>query len=111
MSFTISSIGALLRAYRSGEVRPRDVLAPALKRLQADQHRAWIQLIDEAALDGYLQLLEQKNADDLPLYGVPFAIKDNIDLAGVPTTAACPAFAYTPEASAPVVQALIDAGA
>jgi allophanate hydrolase len=46
-----------------------------------------------------------------PLAGAPFAIKDNIDLAGVPTTAACPAFAYTPAASAPVVQRLVDAGA
>lgn len=108
---SIPSIDALLRAYRGGEVRPRDVLAPALRRLRADRHRAWIQVIDEAALDRYLQALEQENADHLPLYGVPFAIKDNIDLAGVPTTAACPAFAYTPEVSAPVVQALIDAGA
>jgi allophanate hydrolase len=47
----------------------------------------------------------------LPLYGIPFAIKDNIDFAGLPTTAGCPAFAYQPASSAPVVQALIDAGA
>ena len=48
---------------------------------------------------------------DGPLNGMTFAIKDNIDLAGVPTTAGCPAFAYTPERSATVVQRLIDAGA
>ena len=47
----------------------------------------------------------------LPLSGLTFAIKDNIDLAGVPTTAACPAYAYSPAKSAPVVQRLIDAGA
>ena len=47
----------------------------------------------------------------LPLSGLTFAIKDNIDLAGVPTTAGCPAFAYTPTHSAPVVQRLLDAGA
>jgi allophanate hydrolase len=46
-----------------------------------------------------------------PLAGLTFAIKDNIDLADLPTTAACPAYAYRPEASAPVVQKLIDAGA
>ncbi len=46
-----------------------------------------------------------------PLSGLTFAIKDNIDLAGVPTTAACPGFTYTPTASATVVQRLIDAGA
>lgn len=49
--------------------------------------------------------------ESLPLAGVPFAIKDNIDLAGMPTTAACPEFAYTPQASATVVDRLIAAGA
>jgi allophanate hydrolase len=47
----------------------------------------------------------------LPLAGVPFAVKDNIDVAGLPTSAACPAFAYTPERSARVVEQLIEAGA
>ena len=47
----------------------------------------------------------------LPLAGLPFAVKDNIDVAGLPTTAGCPDFAYTPERSAPVVQRLIEAGA
>lgn len=45
-----------------------------------------------------------------PLHGVPFAVKDNIDAAGFPTTAACEAFRYTPAQSAPAVQALVDAG-
>ena len=49
--------------------------------------------------------------DSLPLYGVLFAVKDNIDVAGMPTTAGCPAFAYTPERSAPVVEQLEAAGA
>jgi allophanate hydrolase len=65
------------------------------------------------------QLLEQARAlvtrraagESLPLYGLPFAVKDNIDVAGLPTTAACPAFAYTPGAHAPVVARLIAAGA
>lgn len=48
---------------------------------------------------------------DLPLFGVPFVIKDNIDLVGCPTTAACPSFAYTPERSATVVERLLAAGA
>ena len=47
----------------------------------------------------------------LPLYGIPFAVKDNIDVAGLPTTAACPAFAYVPERSAHVVERLEQAGA
>ena len=55
--------------------------------------------------------LDAADQTSLPLYGIPFAIKDNIDFAGLPTTAGCPAFAYQPASSAPVVQALIDAGA
>ena len=49
-------------------------------------------------------------ADRPPLWGVPFAVKDNIDVAGFETTAACKAFAYTPETSAAAVQALLNAG-
>lgn len=45
-----------------------------------------------------------------PLWGVPFATKDNVDVAGMPTTAACPAFSYVPTKSAAAVQALEDAG-
>ncbi len=59
----------------------------------------------------YLDDLGPIDLDEKPLYGIPFAIKDNIDLAGVPTTAACPEYAYMPEDSAFVVQCLLDAGA
>ncbi len=55
--------------------------------------------------------LETKSAANLPLFGIPFAVKDNIDVAGLPTTAACEAFAHTPARSAPVVDLLLDAGA
>lgn len=51
------------------------------------------------------------SADRPPLWGVPFAVKDNIDVEGFPTTAACKAFSYQPKESAPAVQALLDAGA
>ena len=57
------------------------------------------------------QALVSRQPDSLPLYGIPFAIKDNIDLADMPTTAGCPDYAYTPGESAFVVQKLIDAGA
>jgi allophanate hydrolase len=55
--------------------------------------------------------LAGKDPDSLPLYGLPFAVKDNIDVAGYPTTVACPDYAYTPDAGAPVVDALTAAGA
>lgn len=74
---------------------------------------AWISLVTEAQLQAQLQDLEarQQRGDELPLFGVPFAVKDNIDAAGLPTTAACPEFAYTPEQDAQVVSLLKAAGA
>jgi allophanate hydrolase len=76
-----------------------------------DTHRIWISRLDSDALRAYARALEGKDIADLPLYGIPFAIKDNIDLAGLPTTAGCPEFAHTPQRHATVVQRLIDAGA
>ena len=55
--------------------------------------------------------LQEKGSAGRALFGVPFAVKDNIDVAGLPTTAACPAFAYTPKRSAFVVERLERAGA
>lgn len=76
-----------------------------------DPGHIWIRRLSKAEMLVYAKRLEGLNPADLPLYGIPFAIKDNIDLAGIPTTAACPEFAYTPGKSATVVQQLIDAGA
>ncbi len=64
----------------------------------------------QAALDA-AAALRGRDPRELPLYGIPFAVKDNIDVAGRPTTAACPAFGYTPRVSAPSVRRLLDAGA
>jgi allophanate hydrolase len=69
----------------------------------------WISTVGAEALLN--RAAELDAATDLPLRGIPFAVKDNIDVAGMPTTAACPDFAYTPQRSAPVVQRLLDAGA
>jgi allophanate hydrolase len=69
----------------------------------------WISLVPrERALERALTV-ETKNG--LPLAGMTFAVKDNIDVAGIPTTAGCPAYAYTPSSSATVVRRLEDAGA
>ncbi|CAA0100936.1 allophanate hydrolase [Zhongshania aliphaticivorans] len=106
------SLTELRGAYAENKVTPREVMAIISERCeQYHDHNIWIHQLTAAELEPYLQRLESSSADALPLYGIPFAIKDNIDLAGVPTTAACEAFAYTPERSAFVVQRLIDAGA
>lgn len=96
-------------AYAAG-AQPADLLAPLLARRAADDP-AWIHRCDAAFIAAQLDRLATPDASRLPLYGVPFAVKDNIDVAGLPTTAACPAFAYTPGRSATVVQRLMAAGA
>jgi len=109
MNLTISS---LHQAYKSKNLTPRKLIENILKQYEhCADHNIWIYALSMDELEVYIQNLEGKDIDDLPLYGVPFAIKDNIDLAGIPTTAACPAFSYTPDKSAFVVEQLIKAGA
>jgi len=105
-------IASLRRAYLAGGLSPVALLEEVLARLEGeDAHHIWIERLPREAVLAYARALEGRDPAELPLYGIPFAIKDNIDLAGTPTTAACPAFAYRPEQSAHVVQRLIDAGA
>ncbi|MGE0151678.1 MAG: allophanate hydrolase [Reyranellaceae bacterium] len=106
-------IPSRVAAYRAGRDAAAD-LAALFDRIEArGTAPVWISLLPRAAA---LALLAQATArlkagGDLPLYGIPFAVKDNIDVAGLPTTAACPAFAYLPQRSAFVVDRLIAAGA
>ena len=104
------SIARLLADYRDGSSDPAEVVARAYERARAAAGPAWISLVPWGDVKASLTRLRGAPAD-LPLYGVPFAIKDNIDLAGVPTTAACPAYAYEPRESAFVVARLVAAGA
>lgn len=106
------TIPQLLQHYRNKDFTPRELVENLLERAQAatDTH-AWIHLMSSAEIQPYLDRLANHSPEDLPLYGIPFAIKDNIDLAGIPTTAACPAFSYLPEQSAFVVKRLLEAGA
>lgn len=105
------SIASLQQAYRNGTLTPLQVVEQVLAAIGEDTHTAWIHRIDAATLRAQAQALMERGPEGLPLWGIPFAIKDNIDLAGVPTTAGCPDYAYTPAASATVVQRLLDAGA
>ena len=105
------SIGWLKEKYRSGEITPRDVVEEIISRCRKyENYNIWIVKPDLKWIGFYLENLEQMDTS-LPLWGIPFAIKDNIDLAGLPTTAACPAYAYTPEENATVVEKLLQAGA
>ncbi len=104
----------LSAAYAGGTLTPgalvRDIYA-AMPALAGNP--VWIHLLPQEAAAQQARELEGRRAAgaSLPLYGIPFAVKDNIDVAGCPTTAACPAFAYTPHETAYAVQRLLDAGA
>ena len=76
------------------------------------EHNAWIYVLPrEEALRKAKALNRLPNKHDLPLFGIPYAVKDNIDVAGIPTTAACEKFSYTPKESADVVKKIDAAGA
>ena len=107
-------VHALLGAYRAGTLDVRQTIEEVLKRIaQAGDDKVWISRAGDADLLAQADALDARRdqIDRLPLYGVPFAAKDNLDVAGMVTTAACPGFAYEAKTSAEVVQRLVDAGA
>jgi allophanate hydrolase len=105
-------IGDLLAGYRAGRFSPVDIMGRVLDNIaQAPDRHVWIALLPRARVLEMAQALMSRPPESLPLYGVPFALKDNIDLEGMATTAGCPDFAYDPKESAHVVQKLVEAGA
>ena len=106
-------LSTLRAAYLNGTMTPRKLIGELLAKAAAlnPEFHLFIHLLSEAEIAPYLEWLDTQDVESLPLYGIPFAIKDNIDLAGIPTTAACPAFAYTPAGSATLVAQLIALGA
>lgn len=105
-------IATLRAAYLSGRTTPALLIDEILKRIAAStRYQAWISVRDREALLQDAARLNPADMARLPLYGIPFAIKDNIDLAGMDTTAGCPAFAYAPPRSATLVERMIAAGA
>jgi len=111
------TIPSLLDEYRSGKRTPGAVIATLQSGDDETYACTWICRVAADVLARRARELEQMLSDNpraldhLPLYGVPFAVKDNIDVAGLPTTAACPAFSYIPERSATAVEKLEAAGA
>jgi allophanate hydrolase len=104
--FPIMTLETLQREYVAGR-DPADVLAEIYRRIaERGNDAVWIHL---PPLDELLRDLPKDRS--LPLYGIPFAVKDNIDVSGWPTTAACPEFAYVAKEDATVVARLRAAGA
>jgi allophanate hydrolase len=109
---------SLRRAFLAGSISAAQLAEQVLTRIaQSDDPAIWISRSNESAVRTRARELDLEAAADpstianLPLFGIPFAVKDNIDIAGMPTTAGCPAFAYTPTETAPVVRQLLAAGA
>lgn len=107
-----TTIAGLRAHYARGDFSPRELIRLLRQRSKAYvEHNIWIHELSDAEIEPYLAALDQRSLADAPLYGVPFAIKDNIDLGHIETTAACLAVAFTPSEDAFVVGNLIAAGA
>ena len=106
------TVAEILNAYRRGAVKPEDIIARSFARIRTrDDPAIFIALRDEADVLAEARSLRRRGDETLPLFGIPVAVKDNIDVKGVPTTAGCPAYSYRPTNDAAAVARLRAAGA
>jgi len=106
------TVAEILDAYRRGAVQPEDIVARSFERIRAhDDPAIFIALREQADVVAEARALARSGDKTLPLYGIPVAVKDNIDVKGLPTTAACPAYSYRPNQDATCVAQLRAAGA
>jgi allophanate hydrolase len=108
----IETVAEILDAYRADHVTPVEILARCYARIRAlDDPAIFISLLDEEQALAEARELMAGEGKELPLYGIPIGVKDNIDVLGLPTTAACPGFSYRPGRDATAVARLRAAGA
>ncbi len=106
------TVAAIVAAHRAGKLSPAETIARSYQRIRSHNDPAiFISLRDEKDALAEAENLKAKDAAELPLFGIPVAVKDNIDVLGLPTTAACPAFSYSPAHDATSVARLRAAGA
>ena len=106
------SIKWLKEMYSSNRITPEEVVLEIINRANKDKDmNIWITPPEFENIKTYIEKLKFTKSNSLPLWGIPFAIKDNIDLENIETTAGCPEYAYIPKESAEVVKKLIEAGA
>jgi allophanate hydrolase len=106
------TVAAIVAAHRAGTLTPAQTVARSYQRIRDHNDPAvFISLRDEKDALAEAEALASKDAAAMPLFGVPVAVKDNIDAKGLPTTAACPAFSYAPAQDSTAVAKLRAAGA
>ena len=106
------TVAAIVAAHRAATMTPAQTVARSYQRIRAHNDPAiFISLRDEKEALAEAEALASKDAAALPLFGVPVAVKDNIDALGLATTAACPAFSYSPAQDSTAVARLRAAGA
>jgi allophanate hydrolase len=111
-SYVTETVAEILAGYRAGTIQPEDIVARSFARIRAhDDPAIFITLREEAEVLAEAKGLARPGNKDLPLYGIPVAVKDNIDVEGLPTTAGCPAYSYRPGKDATAVARLRAAGA
>lgn len=109
------NIRKLVQKTIKDELHPLTIVEEIIHRLERHKHnpifisKVSMEALHQRALE--LERISPEEKANMPLYGVPFAVKDNIDVAGMPTTAGCPEYAYTPKENAFVVDRLLSAGA
>ncbi|MBB3110181.1 allophanate hydrolase [Paenibacillus phyllosphaerae] len=106
------TIDWLTGQYAEGALTPEQVIEEIIRRAEADAAmNIWIAPPQLEQIRPYLSRLLTLDPAVAPLWGIPFAVKDNIDVAGLPTTSGCPDYAYSPSEHATAVRRLIEAGA
>jgi allophanate hydrolase len=106
------TVAAIVAAHRARTSSPAETVARSFARIRSYNDPAiFISLREEKDAIAEAESLATRDANALPLFGVPVAVKDNIDVKGLPTTAACPAFSYSPSHDATSVARLRAAGA
>jgi len=106
------TVAEIVAAHRAGKLSPAQTVTRSYQRIRDHNDPAvFISLRDERDSLAEAERLSAKDAATLPLFGVPVAVKDNIDVSGLPTTAACPDFSYRPSHDATSVARLRAAGA
>ncbi len=106
------TVAEILDAYRRGAAQPEDIVARSFARIRAhDDPAIFIALREETDVIAEARALARGGDKTLPLFGIPVAVKDNIDVKGLSTTAACPAYSHRPNKDATCVARLREAGA